>query len=162
LRAAAYENLGHALHAANRFAEAEKAYRKALELAPLHVLVHAHFSLTLLAQGRNEEALQEAMRKQEEAYRLWALVLLHHAMDRVAEPDTALRESGEKYADTMAFQVAEAHAARGEADAAFEWLDRAYVQRDPGLSQIKISTLLRSPHGDPRWGTFLKKMGFEE
>ena len=51
---------------------------------------------------------------------------------------------------------------RGEVDAAFEWLERAYVQRDPGLALIRLDTELRSLHGDPRWGAFLKKMGFPD
>jgi hypothetical protein len=51
---------------------------------------------------------------------------------------------------------------RGDADRAFEWLERAYAQRDPGLTDTKVSRRLRSLHGDPRWGAFLKKMGLED
>jgi hypothetical protein len=40
-------------------------------------------------------------------------------------------------------------------------LERAYVQRDPGLSEMKTSPRLRSLHDDQRWGAFLKKMGLE-
>ena len=87
--------------------------------------------------------------------------LLHHAMDHGAESDTVLRELSEKYADTMAFQVAEAHAARGETDSAYEWLERAWLEQDPGLADMKNSPHLRSLHGDPRWGAFMKKTGFE-
>lgn len=35
-------------------------------------------------------------------------------------------------------QIAEAYAFRGEAARAFEWLERAYLARDSGLSQILI------------------------
>jgi hypothetical protein len=45
-------------------------------------------------------------------------------------------------------------------DAAFLWLERAYAQRDGGLSGVKTNPLLRSLHGDRRWVGFLKKMGF--
>jgi hypothetical protein len=54
------------------------------------------------------------------------------------------------------------YGARGEMDHAFEWLERAYVQRDGGLIEMKSSPPLRSLHGDPRWGAFLKKMGLED
>ena len=62
---------------------------------------------------------------------------------------------------TSAYQIAEVHAARNAADDAFAWLERAYAQRDGGLADVKVSPRLRSLHGDPRWGAFLKKMGLD-
>ena len=52
--------------------------------------------------------------------------------------------------------------AANEKDVAFEWLNRAYAQRDPGLTYLQCSPHFRSLHGDPRWRAFLKTMGFEE
>jgi hypothetical protein len=46
-------------------------------------------------------------------------------------------------------------------DWAFEWLERAFVQRDPELATVKISSRLRSLHGDPSWGAFSKKTRLE-
>ena len=37
----------------------------------------------------------------------------------------------------MAYQIAGVHAFRGETDLAFEWLKRAYGQRDNGVTWIK-------------------------
>jgi hypothetical protein len=51
-----------------------------------------------------------------------------------------------------------ATATRGETDKAFEWLERAYEQRDGGLSEIKGDPLLRSLEHDPRYRPFLQKM----
>ncbi len=62
-----------------------------------------------------------------------------------------------------AYQIAEIYAFRGETDKAFEWLERAYKQRDGGLAQqMKGDPLLRSLHSDPRWSAFLKKMKLPE
>ncbi len=82
-------------------------------------------------------------------------------MGHEAESDANLRDLIEKYGEGSAYQVAEAYGARGERDAAFEWLDRAYALRDTGLTEIKTSLNLRSLHDDPRWGAFLSKMGLE-
>ena len=161
LSASAYSNLASALQARERFAESEQAYRKALELAPQITFARAFFSMTLLAQGRAEEALAEAMREPDEVIRSWALGIVHHALGHRAESDEALRTLIELGAADAAFQIAELHAARGEADAAFEWLERAYAQRDGGLTLIKSRLRLRSLHGDPRWGPLLKKVGLE-
>ena len=54
------------------------------------------------------------------------------------------------------------HATRGEVDEAFEWLERAHRQRDSGVAFAKAHWILRPLHGDPRWGSFLKKMGFPD
>ena len=44
-------------------------------------------------------------------------------------------------------------------DRAFEWLERAYLQRDSGLPQMQSWPLPRNLHGDARWEPFLQKMG---
>ena len=66
------------------------------------------------------------------------------------------------HADDAAYNIAEVYAARGETERAFEWLEWAYIQRDPGLSQMKPNPLLRALHADPRWGAFLRKMGLSD
>jgi tetratricopeptide (TPR) repeat protein len=162
LSSTSYSNLGAALRTADRLGEAEEVYRKALELAPGRVSTHANLSLVLLAQGRREDALAEAMREPHGALRLWALAIVYDAAGRGAESDEALRNLLDQYADDFAYQISAVHAARGSADLAFEWLERAYQQRDGGLAELKASTRFRSLHGDPRWGAFMKKLGFEE
>jgi hypothetical protein len=58
----------------------------------------------------------------------------------------------------LAGEIAEIYAFRGENDKAFEWLNRAYRQRDSGLVGLKVDPLLRSLHGDPRYRLLLEKM----
>jgi serine/threonine protein kinase/tetratricopeptide (TPR) repeat protein len=159
LGSATYNNLGIALRAAGRFKEAEAAYRKALELAPQRVGTHSVLSLALLAQDQSEEAMAEAAREPEEAWRLWALAIIHHATGDVATSDGLLQELALKYGDDTAYQVAEVYAARGDVNAALQWLERAHAQRDGGLMDVKTSPYLHSLHGDPRWAAFLATMG---
>jgi TolB-like protein/Tfp pilus assembly protein PilF len=162
LNAATYISLGRALGAASSYAEAEAAYRKGLELSPDRVLAHANFALNQLAQGRDEEALAEALLEPERWARLWALAIIHHAARRQSDADTALRELIAKYAELAPYQVSHIYAARSEGDLAFAWLERAYVQRDTGLADMKVEPLFRSLHADPRWGAFLRKMGLAD
>jgi len=133
-----------------------------LDLSPQYTGPHAYLALNLIAQGRREEALAEALREPEEWARLLALPIIYHTTGRHAEADAALRELIAKHAKESAYQVAEVYAARGETDLAFEWLDRAYVQRDPGLCATKSQPLFRSLHADQRWGAFLCKMGLAD
>jgi tetratricopeptide (TPR) repeat protein len=162
LSAISHHALGSWLLAARHFDEAEQAYRKALELAPRMAGTSASLAIALSAQDRNDEALAVGRQEPSEIMRLWALAIVHDAMDHAVEANAELRDLIANHADTSAYQIAEVHAARGASDLAFEWLDRAYAQRDSGLTYLQCSPHLRSLHGDSRWRGFLKKMGFEE
>jgi serine/threonine-protein kinase len=62
----------------------------------------------------------------------------------------------------MAYQIAEIYAWRGQKDQAFAWLDRAYAQRDGGLTSLKSDDLMASLRPDPRFNAFLRKMNLPE
>ena len=145
-----------------RDTEAEAAYRKALELHPDGAFRHVTLGVALLLQGKADAALQEMEQEPDEIGRLAGLPLAFHALGRRRESDAALAALTEKYADVAAFQIAEVHAFRGEADLAFEWLERAYDQRDGGVSEIKGSRLMRGLAGDPRYKAFLRKLKLPE
>jgi tetratricopeptide (TPR) repeat protein len=162
LSASTYHSLGMALEAAGRLVEAEHAYRKVLELSPQRGAAHAMLGLNLLAQGRQDEALKEASLEQERWARLWALSIVHHERGSDTHADEALGELIASYADGAACNIAQVYGARGDIDLALEWLERAYAQRDPGLSEMKSQPLLRSLHADSRWDAFLTKMALAE
>ena len=56
------------------------------------------------------------------------------------------------------FEIAMVYAFRGQADQAFEWLERARVAHVRELNDVKGSPFLRSIRGDPRYAALLKKM----
>ena len=155
-------NVGLALLAVNRDAEAEAAFRKALELDPDGTFRHRLLGLALLLQGKTNDALQEMEQETEENWRLSSLPLAFHALGRRSESDAALATLKSKHAGEMAYQIAEVHAFRGEADLAFEWLERAYDQRDGGLGDIKGDRLVRGLAGDPRYRALLRKLKLPE
>jgi serine/threonine protein kinase/tetratricopeptide (TPR) repeat protein len=155
-----YQHLGICLECLDRLAEAETAFRKSVDLAPQKIITHALLSLTLADQGRIEEALAEARLEPDEVYRLWAMAIIDMSIEG-HEATTSLQQLIDKYGDGATFQIAEAYNMRGETDAAFEWLERAYVQRDGGLLDLKVSPRLRSLHGDPRMTALIEKMGLK-
>ena len=162
LSASAYFFFGLILWPADRPAEAAAALRKALELAPQRAATRAWLSIVLLGQGQVDEALAEALHEPEEWGRLFALAIIQHATGRRAEADEALQGLARKYANDAAYQLAEAYAVRDAADLAFEWLERAYAQRDAGIAWTKIDPLLRTLHADPRWEVCLRKLGLAD
>ena len=86
--------------------------------------------------------------------------IAYYALGRDKESDAALSEVIAKYHASDAYGVAEAYAFRNQPDEAFEWLDRAYAQRDGGLIATKVDPLLKNLHKDPRFAAFLKKLNF--
>jgi TolB-like protein/Tfp pilus assembly protein PilF len=162
LRPNSYNNLGRSLLAVNRDAEAEAAFRKAMELDPGGAIRHYAIGRALLLQGKTDAALLEMQQEAHDIWRLAGLPLVFHALGRRGESDTALAALKGKHADVAAYQIAEVHAFRGEADLAFEWLERAYAQRDGGVVEIKGDRLMRGLVRDPRYNAFLKKMKLPE
>jgi hypothetical protein len=76
------------------------------------------------------------------------------------ESTRALDQLKVTMADHAAYQIGVAHAVRGEVDAAFEWLERAYQQRDSGLAVMRTHRQLEPLYTDPRWPQLLAKMRF--
>ena len=84
----------------------------------------------LLQKGQAAPALEMMHKESAEGYRLFGLSIAYHAMGQKEASDAALREFIEKYAGVAAYQVMDVYAYRGEKEKAFDWLDRAYRQRD--------------------------------
>lgn len=143
---------------AGRAKDAETALRKAVELDPGGPIRHMLIGESLLLQGKPDAALREMQEEKDEGWRLVGLALAHSALGQRDEGDAALQALKDKYAGDSAYQIAQAYAFRGEPDMAFAWLDRAYDQRDAGLSEIKADPLMRGIMRDPRYAALLRKL----
>jgi tetratricopeptide (TPR) repeat protein len=151
-------NLGYHAYYAGRWEEATAALKKALELNPDFPVARVTLGRVLLTRGRTQEALAEMEREPDPVWRKFGLCLAYHAIGRSAEADAALAAFITDHGETMAFQIAEVFAYRGDADKAFEWLDRAYALRDAGMADIKNDPLLKGLEGDRRYAALLKKL----
>ena len=158
LRGSAYQALAFCAWWAGRLDEAEAAARKGLQLDPQFPWLHAWLSRVYLARPHPQEALEEAQRESEPIFHLQELALAYHALGRKRESNRALADLISNSRAIAAFQIAEVYAFRGEVDAAFQWLERAYIQHDGALVFIKGDPLLASLEHDPRYAAFLKKM----
>jgi serine/threonine protein kinase/Tfp pilus assembly protein PilF len=158
LSATAYSRLAFLSYYSGRISEAEEAFRKVLELNPQRPGVHSNLGLIYLAQSKSQQALTEIQKEPDPVWRSHGLAMAHHTLGNKSEADSVLKEYIKQYQSVAAVQIAEIYASRGEIDKAFEWLERAYKQRDGGLSQIKGNPRLQNLWSDPRWNAFLKKM----
>jgi adenylate cyclase len=108
-------------------------------------------------QDRPQDALPEIELIRQATVRAYLYPIAYYALGRKKESDTALSALIAKYHEST-YGIAQVYAFRNQSDEAFEWLDRAYAQRNSGLISTKVNPLLKSLHKDPRFATFLKKL----
>jgi TolB-like protein/DNA-binding winged helix-turn-helix (wHTH) protein len=132
--------------------------KKALELDHDYWASPINLSRIYLLQGRPQDALPEIEHVHYAPYRAHLYALTYYALGRKKESDAASGELMMRYHASNAFEIATIYAFRNQTDEAFEWLDRAYAQRDPSMMSTKVEPLLKSLHNDPRFAALLKKL----
>jgi TolB-like protein/DNA-binding winged helix-turn-helix (wHTH) protein len=158
LRANSHLGLGYLLYMAGRYDEAQAEMQKALDLNPQAAFAHGNLGKILIAKGKPQQALAEMEKEPTDWEKLTDLVLVYHALGREQDSNAALAELIAKHDTDSAYQIAQAYAFRGESGKTFEWLERAYKQRDAGLADIKIDPSFRNLRHDPRYIELLKKV----
>lgn len=158
LKANFYLALGYELYVGARYGETQAMLQRAQDLNPQLSSLHLTRGQILLSEGRQREALAEMANDIGEWQKLSGESLAFYALGRREESDGALQKLVATHQNDCAYQIAEVYAYRGEADKAFEWLDRAYRQRDPGTPELKSDPLMKSLRQDRRYSELLKKM----
>jgi TolB-like protein/Tfp pilus assembly protein PilF len=159
LRATWHEWLAMDLMGLNRLDEAEAAIRKAIDLQP-----HAegyYQALAMIAIQRADPKAALAAAEQEPAgdWRDIALAMAHQIGSDHAAADAALKDLIDKHAQVAAYNIAEVYALRNDADKTFEWLARAWSNRDPGITSLLNDPFILRYRDDPRFAAFLSKVG---
>ena len=159
LRADSHLALGYTLYLAGRLGEARDALQRTKELNPQISSLHLTLGKILLAEGHADRALAEMELETGEWEKFSGEALVYHALGRHQVADAALGKLITTHQNDCAYQIAEAYAYRRESDKAFDWLDRAYRQRDAGLPELKTGPLMSSLRADPRYVKLLAKIG---
>ena len=158
LNADAWNELGAALLASGDLAQARKVLERSLSLAPGAEFASFYLGTVLLLQAQPAEALAAYEGSTGMEFKLSGVAMAQHDLHRPLESQQALDALIAGYAAGWAYQVGEAYAWRGEKEKALQWLERAYAQRDPGLSSLKTDVLLRALRGEPRLNALLRRM----
>jgi tetratricopeptide (TPR) repeat protein len=158
LSARAWRDLGYAYLVNGPAAAARDAYGRARDVHPESSYAPFSFGREALLAGRPSEALQSFRLVARDTMRLVGVALAEQALGHDNQSQQALDELIAKGSDNFAYQIAEVYARRGDQDRAFTWLERAYQQRDPGLTRVKVDPLLTSLHSDARFGALLVKI----
>jgi TolB-like protein/Flp pilus assembly protein TadD len=159
VNSSAFYNLSLTERYAGQWDAAIASARTALSLSPGRGQGHMQLAMAMLLKGDAAGARVEIEQETSDVWRMISLPLVHCALGRKAEADEAFAALIAKYEKDAPFNIAHDYAFCGNADKAFEWLDKALVDKDPGLSEIAAENLFAKIHSDPRWLPFLRKIG---
>jgi eukaryotic-like serine/threonine-protein kinase len=154
----AWANVGLLQTMIHDYPAARASIERALAINPSADAFHFALGQLDLLQDRLAEAQTEFQKQGAEGNRRMGVAMVEHAGGHEKQSLAALKELIAKNAGDMAYQVADVYAWRGEKDKAFEWLERAYQQRDSGLNGIAWDPLLSNLKGDPRYSALLAKL----
>jgi TolB-like protein/Flp pilus assembly protein TadD len=159
LNTLAHATLGGAYIRAGRYDDGMASMETALRLAPGRSLAYYTIAITQVQKGDPQAALAAIQKEPGGSWRLDGSAIIYYALGRKAESDAALAELIKNYEKEAAWNIAYVYAFRGEADRAFEWLEKAIVYRDPGLSLTAVQPQFANLRSDPRWLPFLRRIG---
>jgi TolB-like protein/tetratricopeptide (TPR) repeat protein len=156
-------NLSTSYLNAARFDDAIETSKMLLMARPDSGIGHFQLALAYLHKGDMDLALEQTEQRGD-SVRLTALAAIAlHGLDRIDEFDSTLAELREWYDSgrlTIANRIALVYAFIGDADAAFEWLERALHDGVLGLSPADADFV--NLHDDPRWNAMMEKAGFSQ
>src|SRR6478736_4748843 len=152
-------NLARVLFYAGKLDEADSAARKAAELQPTGAGSHRFQVLIAAQRGDREAALREAQLEPDPRFRRFELAVAHYVRGDREAADAALADLIANGRDTLAYQIAQVYAVRGEKDKVFEWLQKAFDDRDAGMLGLLVDPLLRGLRDDPRYKNLVAKVG---
>jgi TolB-like protein/Tfp pilus assembly protein PilF len=146
--------------------KAAEQYRKAIELDPS--FYHAYDELRGVETMRGRpDAVEAVIREMRAAFpnmddtparaRLAAQQAKPAEARRLVE--RWLEECERTHRPGKACYAAEIYACIGEKDLAFQWLDKAYEERNPLLAYTKVMPYYDSLGGDPRFHALLRRLG---
>jgi len=159
LSAGAQFTLGRVLFYAGKLDEADAAGRKMAELQPSASSSHRWQVLGAVQRGDGETALREAQLEPDDTIRSFELALAQYIRGDQKAADAALADLIANSRDSLAYQIAQVYAVRGEKDKAFEWLQIAFDNHDGGMPSLLVDPVLRGLRDDARYKNLVVKVG---
>lgn len=154
-----YGLLAGDLMAVGRLDEAEQTARDQIALEPAENGPKARLSTIEVLRGNAAAALEKAEQVAPGQSRDFVLANARQIGNDRAAAEAALKALIKQYADTDAYLIARAYALRKDPDKTFEWLDRAWANRDNNISILYYDAILLRYKQDPRFVAFCRKVG---
>jgi len=167
-----YMTAAEILRYAGRYDQAEEAIHRMFEIDPANSTFPLQTALLYFSKGMHEEAMEHVQKYED--FLMGSSTTMSEAVigccyavagdKRKAQNilDDLLRRAEESYFSRTG--LAALHFMLGEFDKGFDWLEKAYDDRDPILCYLRIEPLfgLADLRSDPRYMAMLKKIGLDK
>jgi TolB-like protein/cytochrome c-type biogenesis protein CcmH/NrfG len=147
------------LMAVGRLDEAEQAYKDQSTLEPTEAAPKARLSSVEVVRGNAAAALERAKQVPPGELRDFALANARQIGNDKAAADAALKSLIDQYGQSDAYLIARVYALRKDPDKVFEWLDRAWANRDNNVCIVYYDPFILPYKNDPRFAAFCQKIG---
>jgi len=156
---------GTVLYYNGRYGEAIERLRRALEIDPRAALPRVNLGLALFHQGEVSEGIREVksvvdLDPRNAMFRADLCYLYGRAgMEEEARGILAQTEEAAKTEHISPVAVAGMCSCLGEVDRAMEWLERAFAERSPYLTSLRVERWFDGMRSDPRFRALLARIG---
>ena len=162
-------DLGINFISARQYDQAIEEFRKVLEMDPDYIVAHLFLGMAYAGKEMYDEAIAELQKAQSLSgdddslmnVFLGVIYSLSGKKDKAKKVLNKLIELS-KHSYVSPWGISLIYVGLGQKDQAFEWLEKAYDERDHWMSSLKVLPILDSIRSDPRFIALLKKMGFEK
>lgn len=159
LRPDFFANLAVTLLGDGQLAAAEQATRKALLLQPNYPGLYTILSMIDVVRGDLGAARRHARREPDPVNRAWMLAAVAQLGPDRAHADAVLADYIESNGARQPYGIADLYALRKQPSAMFDWLNRAWSQRDPNFTQLLYDPFPLAYKNDPRFAALCKQAG---
>jgi TolB-like protein/Tfp pilus assembly protein PilF len=157
-----WANLGLLLLGDGQIAAAHDAIYRAVEIQPESSYALNDLLDLQLIEGKFADVPETARRHGGDEFALKSTAMAEHSLGHVQASQRAMDQLSAKFAKDCAFCIAAASAWRGQRDETFQWLERAFEQRESDVIEVKYDPLFRALRGDPRFKALLRRMNLPE
>ena len=154
---------------AGHYDEALQQVQRTLELDEHFAPAHQTLGWVYLRGGKQDDAIREFQNALELAGAADTDIQLdlgfaYAVSGRTAEARRILVNLQKLHQQGIvpAASLATLYGALGESNEAFVWLEKACQERDPQLTYLKTGRRFEPLHGDPRFGQFVRRVGFPD
>ncbi len=158
LRPGFYASLASALLGQRQLDAAEQAIRKMLVLQPGYPVAYTLLATVDILRGDAAAALRDAGQETDPLYGPWIQAMAWQIGTDRKRADAALHDYIAENGKDQPYLIADLYALRKQPDQMFDWLQRAWAQRDPSFNLLTDPFVLAYRH-DPRFAALRKAAG---
>ncbi|RIA09016.1 TolB-like protein [Flavobacteriaceae bacterium MAR_2010_72] len=154
-----YFNLGLFYWMNKNYTKAEASLNKYLLISPNSGFGNNIMGQVQISMGRPEVAISYLEKDTDPFWNLYRKTMAIYGMGKQEEANTLLKQLVTDWGHDSWPNIAHVYAYRGEKDNAFKWLELANSNKDASLLEILNYPEMENLWGDPRWNTFINKLG---